>query len=128
MIAIISCSKKKLKRNRIKARDLYSASALFRYSYQYIKKFYPDIPIYILSAKYGLVSEDTVIDYYDQTLKDYSKEELNNFRKKLDFVGDYIFIGGKIYKKAIGKEPILDIGGGLPIGKKMKYLREELMK
>lgn len=128
MIAIISCSKKKLKRNRIKARDLYSASPLFRYSYQYIKKFYPDIPIYILSAKYGLIPEETIIDYYDQTLKDYSKEELSFFRKKLDFSGDYIFIGGKIYKKAIGKEPIRDIGGGLSIGKKMRYLKGELMK
>ena len=128
MIAIISCSKKKIKRNRVKAKDLYSASPLFRLSYLYIKKFYPDLPIYILSAKYGLIGENKIIDYYEKTFKDSSRSERVEMSKAYKDLDDFIFIGGKMYKEVLGKEPVKDIGGGLPIGKKIQFLKRELAK
>lgn len=126
MIAIISCAKSKVKRNGIEAKNLYSKSYLFRLSYSYIKKFYPYIPIYILSAKYGLIKEDTIVDYYERTLNDFSKRELMEFAKGIDLKEDYIFIGGKKYLEVLGKRPVKNIAGGLPIGKKIKYLRDRL--
>lgn len=129
MIAIISCSARKIKRNNIKARDLYWASALFRYSYKHIKKYYPDVPIYILSSKYGLIPEDKIVNYYSVTLKEFNKEELSKFCKRIRsnsilIANEYIFIGGKKYKEVLGKEPLVNIGGGLPIGKKLSFLKE----
>jgi hypothetical protein len=128
MIAIISCSKQKVKRKGIKAKNLYSASPLFRLSYKYIKKYYPHLPIYILSAKYGLIKEDTIVDYYNKTFKDYSKKERIELSKQYKDLEDYVFIGGAIYKEILGKEPVRDIGGGLKIGQKLRFLKEELKK
>lgn len=66
-IALISCGK--MKQNyRCEARELYAPSQLFTLSYQYAKR-YAD-QIYILSAKYGLLSKTDVIEPYDLTLTD----------------------------------------------------------
>jgi hypothetical protein len=64
-IILISCVKKKLP-HRAKAQDLY-ISTLFRLNLDYARSLKPDA-IYILSAKYGLVSLDQAIDPYDITL------------------------------------------------------------
>lgn len=71
-IALISCSKEK-RSYPCKAYELYSASTLFSLSYQYAKK--NADRIYILSAKYGLLPDDRVIEPYDQTLKEMNRAQ-----------------------------------------------------
>lgn len=64
-IALISCSKTKTKKAG-KAKDVYIGK-LFK-GYYYLAKRECD-KIYILSAKYGLLEENDIIDPYNQTLK-----------------------------------------------------------
>jgi cytoplasmic iron level regulating protein YaaA (DUF328/UPF0246 family) len=71
-IALISCTSKK-KAYKCLARDLYSESPRFRLAYD-LAKLVAD-KIFILSAKYGLVPEDMVIEPYNETLKDKSTQE-----------------------------------------------------
>ncbi len=65
-IFLISCVKGK-KPFRARAADLYD-SALFRKMFQYAQGHSPDA-VLILSAKYGLLDPDDVIDPYELTLK-----------------------------------------------------------
>ena len=75
-IALISCSKEK-KDYPCPAWELYSASNLFSLSYQYAKKVADKI--FILSAKYGLVSENQIIPPYNQTLKEMNRQQQLNW-------------------------------------------------
>ena len=75
-IALISCSKQK-RDYRCEARELYAPSRLFSLSYQYAKQYAEKI--YILSAKYGLLSETDVVSPYDLTLADLPR------RRRLDW-------------------------------------------
>ena len=65
-IGLVSCTKLK-RRTRCAARELYSASPLFRKAAAYCERHYDCW--YILSAKHGLLHPDTVIAPYDVTLK-----------------------------------------------------------
>ena len=71
-IALISCSKEK-KNYACAAHELYSSSKLFSASYRYAKQVADKV--YLLSALYGLVSEDVILEPYDKTLKDMSRNE-----------------------------------------------------
>jgi cob(I)alamin adenosyltransferase len=126
MIAIIACTKSKLNAQNIEARLLYFKSNLFRLSYQVIKKYHPDLPIFILSAKYGLIPEDQMVSSYNVTLKEMNKEQKEEFKKRIPEVDDFIFIGGNEYKAVLPKAPFKEYGEGLPIGKKMQYLKSIL--
>ena len=64
-IALVSCVKQKQQRSA-QARDLYT-SPLFRKMRAYAERFADRW--FILSAKYGLLDPDTVIEPYEQTLK-----------------------------------------------------------
>lgn len=66
-VELISCSKSK-RSYKCKASELYSPSKLFSLSYQYAKTFADKI--YILSAKYGLVEENEIIEPYEKNLMD----------------------------------------------------------
>ena len=71
-VILISCVS--LKRNvKCEAQYLY-ISPLFVKSLQYAKLQNPD-KIFILSAKYGLVKCDDIIEPYNVTLKNFSKKE-----------------------------------------------------
>lgn len=75
-IVLISCVSKK--RNcKSKARDLYQ-SPLFKKEYEFAKARRPD-KIYILSAKYGIISEDEEIEPYDITLNEMKKNEISTW-------------------------------------------------
>ena len=126
MIAIISCAKSKYHGQDIEARQLYWKSNLFRLSYKVIKARHPGIPIYILSAKYGLIPELKHIGTYEQTIKTMTKAEKIAMRESLPLHDDYIFIGGSEYKSVLPYPPFLEYGKGLPIGKKMQYLKSLL--
>jgi hypothetical protein len=104
-IVLISCVKKKLL-YRTKAQDLY-ISPLFRFNLEYARNLKPDA-IYILSAKYGLVSLDQEIDTYNLTLNTLSESQkkawahkvLMDLRHKTDLEHDhFIFLAGINYRK-----------------------------
>lgn len=102
-IALISCTSRK-KAYKCPARDLYSESPRFRLAYA-LAKLVAD-KIFILSAKYGLVPEDAIIEPYNETLKGKSVLErrawgekvLNDLRKVSDLESDeFIVLAGKVY-------------------------------
>lgn len=66
MIVFVACSKSKLKTNKpVKAKDLYTPSAIFCKRMAYAKKITSTDKIFILSAKYGLLKLDDEVEYYD---------------------------------------------------------------
>lgn len=79
-IALISCTSLKEDYD-CPAVKLYSKSPTFRLAYDYAEMVADDI--YILSAKYGLVSKDTVIAPYNDTLLDKSEDEKKDWSKNV---------------------------------------------
>ncbi|BCV20626.1 DUF6884 domain-containing protein [Moorella sp. Hama-1] len=71
-IALLSCTSRK-KAYKCQAKELYLESPRFRLAYS-LAKLVAD-KIFILSAKYGLVSEDRVIVPYNETLIEKSTRE-----------------------------------------------------
>lgn len=104
-IVLISCASQK-QPYRSKAKDLY-ISALFKKNLAYARKLKPDA-IYILSAKYGLLDLETVIDPYNQALNTMSAAANRSWAAKVlqqlvsiaDLQEDhFIFLAGKNYRK-----------------------------
>ncbi len=127
---LISCSK--LKRSvSCEAELMYEPSNLFRKSLAYAKNISDDIRI--LSAKYGLLKLDDVIEPYDETLSDKSKDEMAAWGKKtaLQIFEDYdlqttkfVILAGKDYY-----DPLMDYLPeimlpliGMPLGKRLAML------
>ena len=81
MIALIGCVKTKLNVSGIRARDIY-ISPLFKKSVKFIEsQKYEDW--FILSAKYGLIEKEKIIDTYELTLSSFSINELKNWSQKI---------------------------------------------
>lgn len=71
-IALVSCTKLK-KDYPCSGQEMYLESQLFKKATDYIRK--QDYnEWYILSAKYGLLNKDTIIEPYDTTLNNMSAE------------------------------------------------------
>ena len=108
ILVLTSCSAKK-KRNskRMKAIELYDGD-LFKLVKKFVTRYKFDLKI--VSAKYGLISSEEKIEYYNKIIKDKNdieklKELVNPKLKKI--VKDYLkvlIIMGEDYKKII--EPI----------------------
>lgn len=79
-IALISCTSLKEDYD-CPAYELYSKSPTFRLAYAYAEVVADDI--YILSAKYGLISKDKVLAPYNDTLLDKSEDEKKDWSKKV---------------------------------------------
>lgn len=133
MIVFISCTKKKINK-RCKVKELYTASAWFRKAYKYAVSLNP-IYIYILSAKYGLLNENDIIEPYEKTLhgakenevKIWSAKVISQMKEKgINFEDKAIFLCGKNYRKYLipkftnYEAPISHLG----IGAQMKWLEE----
>jgi len=132
-IVLISCVSKKLP-YKAKAKDLY-ISALFKKNLVYAQKLKPDI-IYILSAKYGLLSLETDIEPYNVTLNNMSASQIRNWAggvlkqlsEQTDIEKDhFVFLAGMKYRKylipyIISFEVPLE---GMPIGKQLHYQSEQ---
>ena len=132
-IALISCVSQKRK-GKYPAKHLY-ISPLFIKSYQYAKEHYDQI--YILSAKYGLVKDDQVIESYEMTLNTLNREackwwaydvwlSLNNILKPEDEI--YILAGKKYYHYLLGyiKNKCHIVMKDLPIGKRLHWLKRAI--
>ena len=105
-IVLISCASKKLK-NKAKAEDIY-ISSLFRKSLQYAKSLQPD-DIYILSAKFGLLKLNEIIEVYNQTLNTMPIDEIRKWSERVlqqlcDISNlqkdNFIFLAGNNYRKS----------------------------
>ena len=79
-LGLISCTKAK-QTYLCKAREMYSASDLFRKAYKYCTANYTRVAI--LSAKYGLLLPNDIIDPYNLTLNEMSTEEVKAWSEKV---------------------------------------------
>lgn len=102
---LISCVKTKLN-YQAKAKDLY-VSNFFRKAYRYAQLLNPD-RIFILSAKYGLLKLDDIIDPYELTLKNMPTKEkmawgqvvIEKLDKYTDLQNDnFVFLAGEEYRR-----------------------------
>lgn len=133
-IVLISCVAMK-KEIPALARDMY-ISPLFKGAYRYACKLGAD-RIFILSAKYGLLEETTMIEPYNETLNSKSVSEikkwasniLNVLSQKTDLQEDeFIFLAGEKYRKYLIDSlrhfsvPLK----GLPIGKQLAFYKKSL--
>jgi len=131
-VVLISCVSKKLSQ-RSKVRDLY-ISSLFKSNLKYAEKLRPD-KIYVLSAKYGLLSLNDEIAPYNQTLnemttaevKSWATEVLRQLRRVSEIENtNFIFLAGDRYRKYLLPElnyyaiPLQ----GLRIGEQLSKLKE----
>jgi cytoplasmic iron level regulating protein YaaA (DUF328/UPF0246 family) len=131
-IVLISCVSVK-QEHKARAEELY-ISPLFKYGLAYAKSLKPD-QVYILSAKYGLVGLDEVIEPYNITLnnmsskkiKEWSESVLSQMRQKMNLdTNKIIFLAGENYRKYLIPHiknyiiPLKNLG----IGKQLKYLKE----
>ena len=128
MNVFISCVKSKRK-TKAKARDMY-ISPLFRYSLKYALSLTSENKIYILSAKYGLLKLNEVINPYELTLNTMSESEKKKWAYKvylqmkkcgLNFDEDAIFLTGKNYRKYLitkfpnATAPLKNLGLGMQL-------------
>lgn len=102
-IALTSCTSSK-KTYKCAAREMYSESPRFRLAYAFAKLVADKI--FILSAKYGLLPEDVVIEPYNETLKEKSCQERREWAsmviQELSRVSDlehdeFVVLAGEIY-------------------------------
>lgn len=134
-IALISCVKQKADKPQ-KARELY-ISSLFVKSLEYTEKIIKADKIFVLSAKYGLVPIDKVIEPYEKTLNNMKKNErvewanevLSELSKVSDIMKDeYYILAGKNYYENIYKrlKNVKIVMEGLQLGQRLQFLNKEL--
>ena len=133
MIVIIPCGQKK-RNYSCKAKDMY-IGAYFKTCLQYARKFCKDDAIYILSAKYGLLSLQDIISPYEKKLGNIGcisvlevKEQAIS-RKIID--EECIILGGKLYRnycKAIWRKYKIPMDGlkDMRFGKAMQWMKAQL--
>ncbi|MDQ0201073.1 DUF6884 domain-containing protein [Neobacillus ginsengisoli] len=133
-IALVSCTKLK-EEYPCEAKKLYSKSTLFKKAVNYIEaKDYDDW--YVLSAKYGLLSKDKVIEPYDVTLNKMNIRERKFWAESVlrDIVkikpNEIDFYAGNKYREHLIK-PLRDIGilvnvplEGKAIGEQLRFYTE----
>ena len=107
MNVFLACVKKKNDYSCM-AKDMYT-SDLFKKSLEYAYSLHPE-NIYILSAKYGLLELDDLIDTYDKTLLHMTKRERTDWynmvknqmiNKGINFNSKTIFLCGAKYREGI---------------------------
>jgi hypothetical protein len=134
-IVLISCVSQK-HNYRTKAEDMYT-SPLFMKSMKYAKNMLKPDKIFILSAKYGLLSLDKEIDPYNVTLikmnradrRKWAEMVLSPLKNACDITSDTftILAGKKYYEDLIPHLPNRSIPmEGLTIGKMLEWLNTQL--
>lgn len=130
LVVLVACVKSK--RDRPCCADEMYISDLFQKSMAYARALKP-ARIFILSAKYGLLSLGDVIAPYELTLKtmkaaarkEWAQSVLDALRQKCDLDADrFVFLAGMPYRKYL--EPHLRHHAapmkGLPFGKQLQWL------
>jgi len=134
--ALVACVAKKNSRP-MPARDLY-ISVWFHKAAAYAVREADEW--YILSAKHGLISPDTVIRPYDETLKgmsatarrDWATRVMEALMQRLDPGDTVIILAGQDYRAGL-IEPLRQMGctvlvpmEGLRIGEQLAWLKSQL--
>ena len=129
-VALIACAKQ-TEAYPCPANALYAPSTLFSLSYRYAKTCADRV--YILSAKYGLLDEDAVVEPYDETLDDLPAEArqawadrvLGQLEQVCDTQADhFIILADRNYYEYLLpelKNVTLPLGN-LPLGKRIELL------
>lgn len=133
MIIFLSCTKQKQNATCM-AKEMYSASQWFRGGYLYALSLKPE-RVYILSAKYGLLSPEQVISPYNQTLSGARDGEVRRWStavyrqmvaQGINFNDEAVFLCGKNYRKYLqrlfpkAQAPLKHLG----IGRQMQFFKE----
>ena len=133
-IVFISCVKTK-RNHPCKAEDMY-ISPLFRKSLTYAKSLNPDY-IFILSAKYGAIPLDKVIEPYELTLLHMKERERRLWSRKviqqlrsenITFTEKAVFLCGDKYRKYIArmfKDKVVPLKG-VSFGKQLQWYNRQL--
>ena len=133
-IVLVSCVKTKQDR-RCRAGDMYT-SALFQKMMAYAQSLKPK-RIFILSAKYGLLSPDDMIEPYEQTLKTMKTAErrawaqgvMSALRQTGDLDADtFVFLAGDAYRQNLVphiKHYTVPMEG-LAFGKQLQWLERQV--
>jgi len=137
-IVLLSCTKSKLD-HPTSAKELYSASPMFRKTLEYGMSLKPD-KMFILSAKHNLVPLDKKLAPYDKTLKDMPSDEKEKWGeevvKQMKQAGlnldqdDFIFLTGSEYMKPLLKyikhyeTPM----AGKRMGERLQWLNQQISK
>ena len=129
---LVSCVSKK-RAVPAPAQDLY-VSPLFLKTRAYVEGL--GQPWYILSAKYGLVRPEQLIDPYDLTLKQmgvaerrrWAERVMSQLQPHLDGVAEVVFLAGQPYQEFLNPQiskqgvTVYDPLQGLKIGERMRWL------
>ena len=108
-VVLISCVKGKLSHSAVAA-ELYT-STLFTGSLKYARRLNAD-RIYILSAKYGLLELDQVVEPYEETLKgkpvsvvrSWAYRVITELGRRTDLQSDrFVLLAGENYRKHLLK-------------------------
>ena len=129
-IAFIACSKTKHSAP-CTAEQMYQG-ALFKKALKYCRLHFDQV--YILSAKYGLLSTSQIIEPYEMTLNSMSKSERATWGRKVEaqlqvagLINPQVlwFFTGKLYHEFfIGNKPLT----GLSLGHQLKWFTDRLQK
>lgn len=130
-VVLISCVGKK-QDHGCKAKDLYD-SPWFRLALRYAQSLNPD-RVFILSAKYGLVDQNSKIEPYEETLNTKSGRDIKIWAKKVmkelskQTIVDkdaFIILAGERYRRhLVGFLPNCKVPmDGLRIGEQLKWLK-----
>jgi hypothetical protein len=109
---------------------MYSPSALFRKASAYCAREYDTW--YILSAEYGLLSPDEIIQPYDKTLKTMSHGECEAWGRKVSAqlrrLGDHQYFAhaGLAYLRPLSDINIVNVLAGLRMGERLHWYDENL--
>lgn len=137
MIGVVACSKTKLTR-RAPARELYT-SPLFRMSLEYALARCDQV--FIASARHGLVTLDTVLEPYDETLTGKPAHvrdawgfaacrQLIGLRPATETTGLFVLAGfaytSPIRRHLDERYTLIDALHGMQIGQRLHFLRGEL--
>ena len=123
-IGLVACTKGK-QPYPCAARQMYSPSALFRKASAYCAREYD--AWYILSAEYGLLAPDDMIEPYDKTLKTMSAAERRAWGRKvsaqLKGLGDHQYFAhaGSAYLKPLSGLNIVNVLAGLRMGERLQW-------
>lgn len=136
-IAILSCTKTK-KNEPCKAIEMYSLSDYFTSMENYAKEVIECDRILILSARYGLLDPESIIEPYERSLYDYTQSELEEWALRVasDLPplenAEVISLCGKRYmkeikpyieKEAISYERLFE---GVRMNSQIKQMNEEI--
>jgi len=129
IVSFVACCKLKSSTKTI-AEKMY-VSPLFKLSLKYAKE-NSDV-VFILSAKYGLLALDDIIDPYNETLntktekekKEWSNKIIKSIKKLKLEKNKFLYLCGSNYKKYIESElPGKDPMNGLSLGFRLQWLKK----